>query len=234
MADPLGILVALSVIPPLLLAVWVRNMERYQKQSMGSVLGAFVYGGTLGVLVALMLNLLFDTSSVYFSATTGLDAVVLSVVVAAPFLEELAKGLGLGGTRRHILELEDGIIYGAAIGLGFAASENLLYGVTAYLQDGSGIAIQVVVVRILSSTLLHAASSSLLGLGYGATVLEGGAVWRVLPFYLVAVGLHAAYNFLVLSATVVGSFLSVIMVWFLAVWIRRRIKALDAMASAAG
>src|SRR4029077_15999089 len=52
----LGILLGLSFLPPLAFAVWVRNHEKHQRESMLAVLGMFAYGGTLGVAIALLIE----------------------------------------------------------------------------------------------------------------------------------------------------------------------------------
>ncbi len=224
-----GILIAMSALPPLLFLAWIRNREKDGREPLRAVLAAFVYGGSLGVVIALLLSILFDTNRAWFASGFGVDAALLSVVVAAPFIEELSKGFGLGWSRKHMHELEDGLVYGAALGLGFAATENLLYGLTALLDGGSGLAYQTLVVRSVSSTLLHAGASALLGFGYGMLVLRGGVVAQLLPYYLVAVALHAAYNFLVFTETFVGLAAAVIIVWVVLLWVRRRIGHLDAL-----
>lgn len=89
-------------------------------------------------------------------------------------------------------DIEDGIIYGAAAGLGFAATENLLYEGSAFLTSGTGALITIAVVRTLSSALLHATSSSVFGLGIARGAWQGR---RLLPYYLGAVAIHSVFNF---------------------------------------
>lgn len=227
--ETLGILVALSVLPPLLFLVWIRNREQNDREPVRAVLAAFAYGGSLGVVVALLLSVLFDANRAWFANGFGIDATLLSLVVAAPFIEELSKGFGLSLSRKRIHELEDGFVYGAALGLGFAATENILYGVTSYFEGGAGLAYQTLIVRAVSSTLLHAGASALLGFGYALIVVRGDSAGRLLPFYLVAVGLHALYNFLVFTETFAGLAAAVIIVWVVLLWVRRRIGHLDAL-----
>lgn len=218
----LGILLGLSFLPPIVFALWVRNHERHQREPLGAVLGMFAYGGTLGILFALALSLVLDIG---FGAAAP---AIVSLVVIAPFSEELAKGLGLGFVRKNVLELEDGIIYGACIGLGFGATENLLYGLSAYSEDGLGDAVVTISLRVLSSVLLHAGSAALLGYGYGLARLRNAGLGSLLPFYLLAVAQHAVYNFLVSQAFLLGFLAAVVMVIVVTTLLRRRIKALDA------
>jgi RsiW-degrading membrane proteinase PrsW (M82 family) len=219
----LAILLGLSVLPPLLFAVWVRNHERHQREPWRAVFGAFLFGGTAGVAIALGLELV--GAGGFGDAQHG--GAFLMLVVGAPLAEELAKGLGLGLVRRRILELEDGIIYGACIGLGFAATENLLYGLQALRDGGLADAEMAIAFRVLSSTLLHAGSTALLGFGYSRLVLRRGAA-LLLPFYLLAVAQHALYNFLVGPQLLLGFGTAIAMVLVVTGILRRQIRVLDA------
>lgn len=216
----LGTLLALSFLPPIAFALWVRTHERHQREPLGAVLGMFAYGGTLGIAFALVLSLVFGY---------GLGgSPFLGLVVVAPFAEELAKGLGFRFVRRRVREAEDGIIYGAAIGLGFGATENLLYGISSLLDEGLGEAVLTISLRVVSSVLLHAGSTALLGYGYSLVVLRNGSIGLLLPYYLLAVAQHALYNFLVGTQYLVGFAAAVVMVVVVTTLLRRRIRQLDA------
>lgn len=230
MADAvvLGTLIGLSLAPPLLMALWVRNLERHGKEPVGAILGAFGFGATLGVAISFVLNTLFDTAATRFAADIGVTSGVLTAVVAAPVVEEAAKGLGMRTRRAFLLEPEDGFVYGAAIGLGFAATENLLYGATALLEGGVDAALGVLVMRILSSTILHAGASAILGFGIGLAVLRLRGTGTVLGAYLVAVLLHAGYNLLAVLESWVAFLAALILVWVVFGKVRRRIEDLDA------
>ncbi|MEA3136488.1 MAG: hypothetical protein QOC71_769 [Thermoplasmata archaeon] len=220
----LGILLALAFLPPLLFMLWVRNHEKTQREPLGAVLGMFVYGGTLGVIIALALIYALD-----YSLGTQVDGLsLLSLVVIAPLLEELAKGLGLGLVRNRIRELEDGIVYGAAIGLGFAATENLLYGLQALGDSGIQEAALTIAFRVLSSVLLHAGSTALLGYGYARMRLRKQGLIVLMPYYLFAVAQHAIYNFLVGPQYLWGFVAAVVMVLVVTGLLRRQIRRLDA------
>jgi RsiW-degrading membrane proteinase PrsW (M82 family) len=220
----LGILLALAFLPPLAFALWVRAHEKTEREPLRAVLGMFVYGGTLGVVIALALILLFDYS---IGVEPG-GLTLLSLVVIAPVLEELAKGLGLGLMRRRISEIEDGIVYGAAIGLGFAATENLLYGLEALQSSGFERAAVTIGFRVVSSVLLHAGSTALLGYGYALMRLRGRGVVFLLPYYLLAVLQHSLYNYLVGGQLLWSFAAAVAMVLVVTGLLRRQIRRLDA------
>jgi protease PrsW len=229
----LWILAALAFLPPLAFALWVRAHEQHRREPILAVLGLFLYGATVGVAMAIFLNEVFGLS-LASASSSAVNATFLAVVVGAPILEELSKGLGLGLARRRMMELEDGIIYGAAIGLGFAATENILYTYTAWVEDGFGAGVVTAAVRSISSTLLHGGSSALLGYGYGLMILRGTILPTLLPYYLLAILQHAVYNALVISQTWAGFFAAVAMVIVVAAYLRKRIAFYDALTHKSG
>ena len=90
-------------------------------------------------------------------------------VVVAPLVEEFMKGLAflplllLG---KQVDNRTDGLIYGAAAGLGFACVENLYYYIKVFDPDHLNLLIQTVFLRTLFTTLVHCVSSALLGYGH--------------------------------------------------------------------
>jgi protease PrsW len=220
----LGILVGLAFLPPLAFLVWVRNHEKDGREPLRAVLGLFAFGGTAGIVIALALILLFDYS---LGVTPG-GLTLLSLVVLAPIFEELAKAMGLGLARRRITELEDGIVYGAAIGLGFGATESLLYGLQALSDSGAEHAAVTIGFRVLSSVLLHAGSTALIGYGYSRMVLRRQGILSLLPYYGAAVLQHAIYNALVGPQYLAGFAAAVAMVLVVTGLLRREIRRLDA------
>lgn len=196
-----SVLILVAFVPSVLYMVWIRNTEKHSREPYGMLLKVFVYGAVLSVIFAIVLELilasLFDQNIErvyeYLGENPSIPALVLACVIA-PFVEELTKALGVlkAKKRRMLVELENGIVYGAAAGLGFAATENLLYESTSYLADGMEAFVYTAVLRSLSSALLHATASSLVGLGIARSALQGKS-W--LPYYLGAVALHGLFNF---------------------------------------
>src|SRR3989337_3297973 len=131
------ILAVSSFVPPLMFLILVRNTERYGQEPWSRVLRTFLFGAIVAILIAFVLEILLvalydDYGPVYLFLRKDLGVVVLALVIA-PVVEEFAKGVGVYLARPAIDEPEDGLVYGAASGLGFAASENLLYGLTGLL-----------------------------------------------------------------------------------------------------
>jgi RsiW-degrading membrane proteinase PrsW (M82 family) len=196
------VFVIAAFLPPLLYLVWIRNTERYGKEPWGAMLKTFAWGAIIAVIIAIILSLILisiyqqgmERIYVSYGVRPTLDLLILSVVIA-PFTEEFAKGIGVYTVRNDITEEEDGLIYGASCGLGFAATENLLYGVIAYLAGGWISFFTLIILRSIASALLHASASALMGYGIAKSL----TIWEragVLPYYLGAVGMHAAFNLL--------------------------------------
>ncbi len=223
----IAVLSTLSLVPPLLFLVWMRSRERTEREPFRALLAIFFYGATVGVAAAFVLNTLFGTATWLYTGDTIL-ADRLTAVLAAPFFEEAIKatGLALVIVRREMNEMEDGIIYGAAVGLGFAASENMFYGVSN-LAAGAELAVMIVAIRVFSSTVMHAASSALIGFGAGRAHMLHNAWPHVVPYYLVAVALHAAYNLLVTEVPLVGFIAAIVMAWVALAMMRRHVRDLE-------
>ncbi len=203
----LTLILILAFIPPIIFVIWFRNSEAHQREPWRAVFGAFLWGAVIGVLVGIILSLalatLLEVSGLLLErywvrlgealrSGTNMSFLIL-VIVVAPVAEELAKGLGVLRMRPMIRELEDGVVYGASAGLGFGATENLLYGAVAYAAGGLGASLTVIGVRSVSSALLHASATSAFGYGVAQSALVPGA--GLLPFYLLAVVMHGTFNF---------------------------------------
>ena len=123
----------------------------------------------------------------------GVSYALLTTAVA-PVIEELLKALVLiylvqNPRFRYIV---DGAVYGIAAGLGFALSENLFI----YLPQAGGAVLGVALSRALSTSLMHATASGLVGISLGRLRRSTDARRKVFP--LVGIGLaillHATYN----------------------------------------
>ncbi|MEM0492343.1 MAG: PrsW family intramembrane metalloprotease [Candidatus Thermoplasmatota archaeon] len=231
LSNKIVILLLFAFLPPLIYTVWIRNTERYKRQSWSSILLCFLWGATIAIVFSVILEGLFNIS-LSISVTNPDKLAFLTVVILAPLVEEFAKPLALRlkHVKKNLEELEDGLIYGAVAGLGFSATENLLYGVT-FLSKGLFIFMVLMGIRSIGGCLLHASATALTGYGYGKTILKRTSFIRVLPYFILAVLLHASYNFLVsyeLLGLLIGLVLAIMLVVFTMSMIRKVIRQLDA------
>jgi len=191
-----GFILAVAFVPSLLYLVTVRNWERFGREPYLRLLLMFGYGAVVAVIIAIILSQLVLGRLMEFERLTAVgDEHFLGAVVVAPFVEELTKGIGLILVISVLSREQDGMVYGAAIGLGFAATENLLYELSA-LSVSVWSYILTVFLRVISSTLLHATATGVTGWGVAKAAVARRAIITALPFYLLAVVMHATFNFL--------------------------------------
>lgn len=194
------VLLAFAFVPPVVFLVWIRNSERYGREPWSTVLRVFFFGAFAAVIAAVVLSVLLlllfsGAGPVYIvlgERFADPELIVLALIIA-PFAEELAKLAGVWTARRTIREPEDGLVYGAASGLGFSATENLVYALVFFETLGLGGSVALIVFRSISSTFLHASSTGVSGYGLARRILWG-RIW--VGYYLVAVAMHSVFNFL--------------------------------------
>jgi protease PrsW len=151
---------------------------------------SFFWGGVLGGFAASLLEPIFVNQSIPVSA----------FVIAA--IEEAAKILGvlvIARRHRHTSEL-DGIIAGAAAGMGFAALESTGYAFNAFLasQGSLSTAVGVTLLRGVLAPFGHGVWTAILA---GVLFRESRPGrfrlnLRVLGAYLTVVALHGLWDFL--------------------------------------
>ncbi len=130
-------------------------------------------------------------------------------VVGAPVVEESAKFLAVYLTIFRNPEFDepmDGIVYGVAAALGFAALENVGYLFNAHATYGSAGLGGVFLVRGLLTVPAHALFAAMWGFSLGmAYMKQPAAVWpHVLPGILLGMGFHSLFNLLLFYHLVAG------------------------------
>lgn len=226
------LLLITSFLPPIIYAIWIRNTERIHRERWKAIAVCFLWGASIAIIAAIILEVLLDMS-ISFSFVQNQPPIIqiIAVLMIAPFAEELVKPLALRNriVNRELNEIEDGLIYGAVAGLGFSATENLLYGFS-FLPEGLIYFLVLMSIRSVGGCLLHASATALTGYGYGKALLQKKSIIRVLPYFVVAMLMHASYNFLVSwedIGVVTGLFLALIIVLFSWRYVRKKIQSLD-------
>jgi RsiW-degrading membrane proteinase PrsW (M82 family) len=202
-------LVGLGIVQAVVYVFFVRAVDVYERESLLYVIPVFVWGFTVAVFIALVFNELFafTVSTIATDQATQL----LTAVVGAPVIEEAAKGLALAivfaisyamARRRGAIEFSgvmDGIVYGSAVGFGFAIAEDLLYYLDT-VKSGP----ETFVVRRVFGGFAHAAFTSLTGIGFG---LIPWVRYKFLKVLLPLLGLSGAillHAFFNLTASLLG------------------------------
>ncbi len=190
-------LAQISLLPVVLILVWVIKRDRLPEPP--RVVWMTVL---LGVLATLPI-LVFEFGLSWFfkvpldEITTISGALTTSFLIAA-FVEEIFKFLVLWFyAARHDAfdEPFDGIVYGVAASLGFAALENVLY----VFQGGAGIG----VLRAFTAIPLHASCGVLMGacIGIAKFSEQRRPLW-IATGVVGAIALHGTYNSFAFSSAV--------------------------------
>lgn len=212
--EDLLLLLIASLIPALVYLSWVRGTERFQTEPWGPLLSAFFYGALFatvvaGILEAVLLGAGTALSQAYpapeFTFLNGNSTVgeFFLVIVLAPLVEEALKASGVTRVGGRLRLVSDGLVFGAAVGLGFGFFETFLYGLGAFLAGGLVAGLGLIVVRSLSSVLLHGSTTAMFGYGYAQERLRG-ARGRAGAYYLVAVVMHGSFNALASLGAIVA------------------------------
>ena len=125
----------------------------------------------------------------------------ISAVIAAPILEELAKFLMVWAylyRNKNFSEPMDGIVYAAAVALGFASIENGLY-LFRINQQAKFLLSNVILIRAFLSVPAHALFSGIWGYALGRYKFDKKKNrFIVLYGLLLAMLLHAVFNYVCL------------------------------------
>jgi len=86
-----------------------------------------------------------------------------------PAIEETAKALLLFALFFYYSfdDVTDGIVYGAIVGFGFSASENLLSFMSSYFTMGASAWIATIILRLMVTSLAHGVFTAMVGAGLG-------------------------------------------------------------------
>jgi len=187
-----------SFLPALLFLAWFRSVGRGRRERWSELLLAFLFGAVVAVLIALLLEVIAAELLAHpifreyeFLAADPSLLTFIMVIIVAPIAEEFAKLLGLFRLSRHMTQQRSGLVFGVAVGLGFAATENLLYEGAALSQGGVAMFLAVALMRSFSSALMHGCATSMSGYGVARKKFSNRS-W--LPYFGLAVLMHALFN----------------------------------------
>jgi RsiW-degrading membrane proteinase PrsW (M82 family) len=207
------VLLALYVAP---LLFFIYILDLFEREPLSLLLAAFLWGGLVATAVAITANTallqafakLFGPS---FAQTWG-------PALVAPPVEETLKYLGVVTifliARSEVNDLFDGFVYGAIVGLGFAAVEHVQYFVQAIGQPGAtdqvGPVVQMFIFRaILFGGYMHILWTGLTGIGfaYYVTQLDQPRSKRLqvaVGLFALAVVAHITWNSPILNDLLTG------------------------------
>jgi RsiW-degrading membrane proteinase PrsW (M82 family) len=184
----IALLIAAAIPLAALWIIYKRNL--YAAGTIDSVIYCFLWGVLAFVLAYVLHTVLVRLTGITFPTLTR---------YVAPFSEEILKALILIWLvrRPNFTYFVDGAIYGFAVGIGFAVLENY-----DYILTSQSTALSVAIGRTLSSNLVHAASSAMVGVTLGLGRFQRG--WGRRSIYLLggllaAALIHGGYNSMLIS-----------------------------------
>jgi RsiW-degrading membrane proteinase PrsW (M82 family) len=192
---------AVGLLPSIIWLVFFERTERERPERVTDLAFAF-FVGVLSTFAALF----FQIGVAKYFATVGIDnhsGIGVSVFAA---IEELLKFSGvffIVARRKSFTEPLDAMIYMITAAVGFAAVENIALlintgAATTILQDIK--TLEILVLRFLGATLLHAGASGIIGFHWAVGWVRGKMLWvHILVGIIISSLLHGAFNILVLK-----------------------------------
>ena len=185
-------LLFLSLLPGLLIGIWVYYQDKYEKEPVRLMLRAFFYG-CLSTIPAMVFQIIFKN---FENPESLIETAIFSFGIVA-FSEVTSKFFFL---RRYIyphLEFDepiDGVIYGTMIGMGFATTENILY----VLGESGGFS--TAIGRAFTAVPAHAIFAVFMGAYMGiAKFNKESRKYMMLKGLILAVFFHGLYDFFLIQ-----------------------------------
>jgi RsiW-degrading membrane proteinase PrsW (M82 family) len=185
-----------AMVPMVFYMVVIWRLDKYDREPVWLVSLNFAWGAFGAVIVGLAIGSVFERnfSGVIFSYQ---NKDMLSSLLTAPVIEELAKAVFLIFVTAPLKDFDnmtDGVVYGAAIGLGFGMTENFLYFLNVESMDQWLILIPM---RSILSAVMHACSTSAFGafIGYSKFQVKKNKTWLIPLGLLTAMIIHFVWNY---------------------------------------
>ena len=230
----------LTIAPVAALLLWFHRSDT-NREPWGKVFRTFLLG-VLSVVPAILVALPLLGAGIGSRSPLGFSFFLAFFVAALP--EESAKLLVIRGYSARLASFDepmDGLVYGAAAALGFAAFENILY-----VADGG---ISTALLRAVSAVPAHAVTGAMIGYAISSAMFVPCSRARTWKGWFAAVVCHGLYDFGLFAASVsdvspgvFGPFdgfllLTIGVVLLEMTWLRRtvrRLRSAQLIASAGG
>ncbi|HEX4215238.1 MAG TPA: PrsW family intramembrane metalloprotease [Candidatus Dormibacteraeota bacterium] len=242
---------AIACLPTTSFGLFVlRRLDRNEKEPWRLMLVAVVWGAVIATTLAAWGNTLWDLF-ISYGLPPG-PASNQSTGFSAGIVEELSKGLAVVLLylimRGEFDDVVDGIIYGAAVGMGFNYCESILYMSRIYVElqqmgqpGAAGVAAQWFFRQVLDLFTGHATYTAMVGAGLGIARQMPRMHQRVLAIlagFLSAMAAHMVFDawiasapggllFVVIREVVGGGAFTAVVLLILAMGTRNESRALE-------
>jgi RsiW-degrading membrane proteinase PrsW (M82 family) len=166
--------IILSLIPAAIWLVIFYSLDTLEPEPMSYIIGVFILGIILANGIALpVINGFFKVNDWLYSGNFFIKIVGSIFIIG--FVQEYLKYAGVRFTVYMTSEFDervDGIIYGAAIGLGFATMLNVYYVLSL-----GGVDLTIGAIRCTVASLAHASFGGISGYFLGRAKFEEKPLW---------------------------------------------------------
>lgn len=223
------LIIITALIPACILGWWIYMKDSVKPEPARMLIKAFLYG-VGSTFVTLIITSFMSMMGMMVYELGSFAGAVSTALFAAALPEETAKLLMLWLFMRknpYYDEYLDGIVYAACVGLGFAATENVLYLVQSDNWLGTGI------MRGLTAVPAHFAIACAMGYFYSKRHFGDRSKLTAACVLAVPVIIHWVYDALAFSGgifpalSVVINILFVLLIWYIYKSTMRRITTMQ-------
>lgn len=178
--------------------ITIREKDKIEKEPVWVLIKTFFWGGIISIILVTLIYMgaIFVNRDIFKLMEPGYGNVFskFSFAMFVGFVEEIGKALAAIWLLRKLKDFDepvDGIIYGMAVALGFAAIENL-----QYMMNYS---YKVIYVRHFLSIPLHITCGAIWGYGLAVNKFKhkrSSNPINIFPYIAAAAFLHGIYDFL--------------------------------------
>ena len=184
-----------AFVPMFIYLALIWWMDKYDREPFSFLFIHFLWGALGAVIIGIAGSMILS-AFIGLTGTEPISSSLIQTIFFAPFSEEIAKGVFLlySVNSKKFDNITDGIVYGAAIGLGFGMTENFIYFLT--YGDTLSSWLQLVVIRSLFSAVMHCISTASFGAFLAIAKFSTPAGKKIFPFagLTIAMLIHFLWN----------------------------------------
>ena len=197
-----AVILCTALIPTIIYTIYIRNIELYEREKWRWITVGFLWGAIIALpflyILARLYSGQYSREHEYYELNNSLGTVIL-ICLIIPFIGEFIKIIGMFIVKSQVDEVEDGLIFGATLGLGFAAMANIFYLYQGFEWEPR--ILVLLIIPSISTTLLHASSTAIAGYGAAKKTVEMENLSMV-SYFVAGVLIHGLFNTLSLTSLI--------------------------------
>jgi protease PrsW len=225
--------VIFGFVPMFFLAAIIYWLDRYEKEPKILLGAVFGWGAIVAVIGALVLQIILGQGVMLLTGSEALSEMAGSSLFA-PVTEEILKGLAVLLVflifHHEFDSILDGIVYASITALGFAATEDVLYYFSSYMEEGMSGLLFLVFLRFVIFGWQHAFFTAFIGIGLAVARLNHSLLVKIAAPLIglsAAVFTHSLHNSVLtfisgiagLAAAIFFAWTGWLLMFFFIVWL---------------